>query len=1318
MRKHFYLVTARRLLVALSAMCTMGVSAAVQSGRIYRISFSQADGRTLFPQNSKPDANTAVLAWTNTGVPAQLWTAESTGDGTFTLRNAYTGGYLGLPGSPTTASRLVQLSTATANARWTITESAEKAGVYSITQKTTRATFALTLAADSDGARPTLTEIADVAAPSAEQQWALTECTPGDLTLTREVRAAMGESFLKNNFRKRSNGYYSFGNGGWGEAETLETMLDAYETSGDKRYLDAFEKAYNYFIHCVGTNWLILKYDKDYNWFGHDFNDDVMWMIIAAARAYHLTGKVAYLNQARTNFDAIYKRGYDQWGMMRWAMQSGSANGTNSCINGPTEVAACYIAMGCSGKTLRDKYYNIARSLYDKQRRFLFNSATGEVYDAFSWNTETNMPGGYNKWVSTYNQGTMLGAAVMLYDHFGDAIYKSDADKIVACTRSRLCDSYGIVKVCQNVSGTYCGFKGILMRYLRRYVTDMQHPGTADWLRDNALRAYNNRNSYGITTSAWLTKATENWITTAEKNDDGSYKNFKDEPFGNSTAVSAAFNAPLAAHAIMKDGSSPIEAEDFDYVRGVYVVEDTTTHALGLTNAANSYYTVYSNVNFGTRTMRSLTFSLRAAGAGYAIEIYADSIGGSPLGSVAVPKADALTDITTAIRPIDGQHDIYLVYRKRISSARDFFLDRMSFTTDAPALTADLTDGAAIVSATDSLSPAALFDNRAATTVLREGHSATFLFSAIAPATLAGYALANSAYGNRCDPQSWTLSGRNEGGEWETIDSREGVSFDTSCRLLSYSVAGAKAYRNFRLEVTATGDSVGLGEWQLYGTAISADDITADGGKLTDGDSAAIDKSAATNGHSALYAYTSNGNYQPTLYSITVTDTASAPRAWTLYGYADKEWQVLDSRSGESFRAGGCTMFYPITTTLSCQRFRLELTDGTERQQIAEWQVFGTLRSSAQLYTDLTCSLGTITSSDGASARTLAAAIDDDASTAVRINRGEGENWIEYTSPVPIRLTGYSVCAGNDVSAAPYSWQLLASNDGAEWTRLNITSGANLRTRGKVRTVSITNSRTFTHFRLLMTRATDLSATAYEIGDFQLYGRCIADSSIVTGATMTAEFPNSNTAEDVAKAADSNISTKFLFNSYGGGWLTATLSTPACANVYAISSANDNASRDPQSWQLQGSDDGETWTTLDSRSGEAFYNRNVTQIYTFSNARSYGQYRLLITDNGGDALCQLSELQLFAHDESTTGISDVKRTTGRLTATVTDGGSTLSVTLPAAAVVSVYASDGTTILSRSLPAGNSRVRFATAGRGIYIIRATGIAGTLTAKVVK
>ena len=204
----------------------------------------------------------------------------------------------------------------------------------------------------------------------------------------------------------------------------------------------------------------------------------------------------------------------------------------------------------------------------------------------------------------------------------------------------------------------------------------------------------------------------------------------------------------------------------------------------------------------------------------------------------------------------------------------------------------------------------------------------------------------------------------------------------------------------------------------------------------------------------------------------------------------------------------------------------------------------------------------------------------------------------------------------------------------------------------------------------------------------------------------------------MAKAADSNISTKFLFNSYGGGWLTATLSTPACANVYAISSANDNASRDPQSWQLQGSDDGETWTTLDSRSGEAFYNRNVTQIYTFSNARSYGQYRLLITDNGGDALCQLSELQLFAHDESTTGISDVKRTTGRLTATVTDGGSTLSVTLPAAAVVSVYASDGTTILSRSLPAGNSRVRFATAGRGIYVIRATGIAGTLTAKVVK
>ncbi len=206
-------------------------------------------------------------------------------------------------------------------------------------------------------------------------------------------------------------------------------MLDAYETSGQEAYLDLFKKGFNYFKSKVKDNWL-RHFWFGYRWNGQDFNDDVMWMIIASARAGLLTGSTIYTQLAKNNFDAIYQRAYNPWGMLRWAERSGDRNGTNSCINGPAEVAACYIAMATGDET----YYAKARDLYAKQRRYLFNASTGQVFDSFIWDATTNLPSKYNRWASTYNQGTMLGAAVMLYNHYGDEQYKQDAERIMEYT--------------------------------------------------------------------------------------------------------------------------------------------------------------------------------------------------------------------------------------------------------------------------------------------------------------------------------------------------------------------------------------------------------------------------------------------------------------------------------------------------------------------------------------------------------------------------------------------------------------------------------------------------------------------------------------------------------------------------------------------------------------------------------------------------------------------------------------------------------------------------------------------------------------------
>jgi alpha-L-fucosidase 2 len=74
------------------------------------------------------------------------------------------------------------------------------------------------------------------------------------------------------------------------------------------------------------------------------------------------------------------------------------------------------------------------------------------------------------------------------------------------------------------------------------------------------------------------------------------------------------------------------------------------------------------------------------------------------------------------------------------------------------------------------------------------------------------------------------------------------------------------------------------------------------------------------------------------------------------------------------------------------------------------------------------------------------------------------------------------------------------------------------------------------------------------------------------------------------------------------------------------------ASADPRDWQLQGSLNGTTWITLDTRSGETFTARAQARRFLFPNAVPYRFYRLNITATAGGAGSgvQLAEFQLWA----------------------------------------------------------------------------------------
>jgi len=190
------------------------------------------------------------------------------------------------------------------------------------------------------------------------------------------------------------------------------------------------------------------------------------------------------------------------------------------------------------------------------------------------------------------------------------------------------------------------------------------------------------------------------------------------------------------------------------------------------------------------------------------------------------------------------------------------------------------------------------------------------------------------------------------------------------------------------------------------------------------------------------------------------------------------------------------------------------------------------------------------------------------------------------------------------------------------------------------------------------------------------------------GGTVSAQYSDSPTGEDITKLIDNSASTKYL-TFHASGWVQYQVSTGYVITNYTITSANDAAERDPLIWTLQGSNNGTTWTTIDSRSGEDFATRLLKRSFSFSNTTSYTYYRLNMTNNSGTIL-QLAELELFG-------------VVGTTTVPVT--GVTMSPTTASIAVA------GTTQLTATIAptnATNKTVTWTTSNSSLATVSASGL----------
>ncbi len=322
--------------------------------------------------------------------------------------------------------------------------------------------------------------------------------------ITIDMAKSSMDTFLNSFYVKEDKGGYIVGEDFWQQAEIFEVVIDAYEQTKDEKYLQVIEDMYQGFLKSHGEDW-------SYN----EFNDDIMWMTIACARVYTITEDPKYLQQAQKHFNLVFDRAWseDLGGGLFWRIENKTKN---SCINCPAVIAACLLGEATKNKD----YYDKAIRIYTWEIENLFG-ATGAVFDAY------DLEKGINNWCSTYNQGTFIGAAMKLYQYTGEESYLQDAKLAADYTVNTMFS--GQVMNTEGDGNDLPGFKGILARWMGKFIRECDQEQYTEWYTKNAITAWNNQNSKGIM-----------WTLLNTKTEDSFHS-----AWGCSAAVSVLINCPV-----------------------------------------------------------------------------------------------------------------------------------------------------------------------------------------------------------------------------------------------------------------------------------------------------------------------------------------------------------------------------------------------------------------------------------------------------------------------------------------------------------------------------------------------------------------------------------------------------------------------------------------------------------------------------------------------------------------------------------------------------------------------------------------------------
>lgn len=275
----------------------------------------------------------------------------------------------------------------------------------------------------------------------------------------------------------------------WTQAIYWDMAINAYKRTGSDHYRQMVEDIYTgNKNHYANFDWNNGKV-----WFIYD---DIMWWIVSLARAYEVFEKPEYLELAKTGFDRVWNGSsivkdpgsYDPiGGGMYWQwIQNDPPNrpvndGKMACINYPTVIAA----MTLYNITGDKNYLNKACEIYDWARNNLLNQETGIIADSRHGNGEP-------AWISQlYNQGTAIGAAMLMYNETKDNKFLEDAILSADYVMNITSDKEGYLPIRTGIEqGIYTA---IFAEYIAQLIKDGRQTQYISWMNKNINTGWKNR---------------------------------------------------------------------------------------------------------------------------------------------------------------------------------------------------------------------------------------------------------------------------------------------------------------------------------------------------------------------------------------------------------------------------------------------------------------------------------------------------------------------------------------------------------------------------------------------------------------------------------------------------------------------------------------------------------------------------------------------------------------------------------------------------------------------------------------------------------